>query len=247
MNLNTLQNLGISEKAAKIYLATLALGTAAVKDIALKSELKRPTVYVHLGELLNAGLLEKYPSGKKEYYKATDPKKLLARATHNLKEVEYLIPELTALQGSVAGRPQVSILEGRSALLQVYEEICRANSICFWSDLKAVEIHFSQMFIKIAESIKLNEIRTREIIADTAEAKSSNRRFAATAGKTYASRLAVKSGINNDNAIFGDTLAIFRIQQNNLFVVLIKEPTIAATMKTMFDMAWESAAPFIGR
>lgn len=247
MQLETLQNLGFSDKAAKIYLATLSLGTASVQDIAQKAELKRPTVYVHLDELLKQGLIERFQSGKKELYKAADPSMLEKRAEHQLKAVKQLVPELLSIQNHITGKPQVSVLEGRRALEEVYRDICQANSIRFWSDLTAVEVHFQEMFIKIAESVNENEIRCREIIADTPEAKKSSKRYAATAGKTYSSRVATKSGIQNDSAIYGDTVAMFRIHQNNLFVILIKEPTIAATMKTIFDMAWESAMPWVGR
>lgn len=247
MHTTALQNLGLSEKAVQIYLATLALGTASVQDIAQKSGLKRPTVYVHLEELERHGLIHKYPQGKKEYLRAADPKKLESRAENQLQEIKKIIPELVSLQNTVSGKPQVSVLEGRKGIEQVYEEICTANSIRFWSDLRAPEQHFLEVINKIADAIAVNEIKTKEIVADTPETKKSVKRYAVSAGKTYSARIATKPGIQNDNAIYGDTVAMFRIHQNNFFVILIKEPTIAETMRTMFDMAWESATPFVGR
>ena len=50
-----LQNVGLDEKTAKVYMAVLALGTSSVKTIAEKAELKRPTVYLHLDELMQKG------------------------------------------------------------------------------------------------------------------------------------------------------------------------------------------------
>lgn len=243
-----LQKLGLSEKGAKIYLATLSLGVATVQAIAARAELKRPTVYVHLKELLAAGFVEIVPSGKKELFKATDPVNLEKRAEREYEEIKKIVPELKFLQKEVIGRPLVSVMEGRKALEQIYKEICQANNLRFWSDLGAVEDYFQEMFVEIAEAVNKNEIRAREIIADTAEAKKSSKRYAATAGKTYSSRIAARSpGIFNDNVIYGDTVAMFRIHHHNLFVILIKEPTIAETMKTIFDMAWESGKPFVGR
>jgi len=58
-------------------------------------------------------------------------------------------------------------------------------------------------------------------------------------------KLYISSGpIFNDSFIYDNVVALFRIQQNNLFVVRIEDPTIAATMKTLFEMAWQSAKPF---
>ncbi len=248
MNLSILTSLGLSEKAAKIYLATLSLGVATVQDIALKAEIKRPTAYIHIEELFREGLLEKYPSGKKEFFKAADPIRLEKRAERQLKEVHELVPELHTIQQQMTGRPHVSILEGRKALDLIYRELQEANQIRFWSDLAAVEKNFSDKFIEIAEAVNKNEIRCREIIADTPEAKKSSKHYATIAGKTYSSRLATKpSGIWNDNSIYDDVVAMFRIQGYNLFVIRIEEPVIANTMKTLFDMAWDSGTPFVGR
>lgn len=248
MELKALQSIGLSEKAAKIYLSTLSLGTASIQDIAKKAEIKRPTAYIYVEELVKDGLLEKYPSGKKETFKAVDPIMLEKRIERQLQEAKNLIPDLQAIQNQMSGRPKISFLEGREALEQIYQEICNANQIRFWSDLRAVEKNFQEMFIKIAEAVNKNETRTREIIADTSEAQKSSKHYASIAGKTYSSRIATKTpGIFNDNAIYDDIVVIFKIQGHNVFAIRIEEKAIADTMKTMFDMAWDSATPFIGR
>lgn len=247
MKLEALQNLGLAEKSARVYLAALSLGKATVQEVARKAGVKRPTAYLHIADLIQRGLMATYPSGKKELYQARDPVIFETLAEQRLQEIKDFLPDLRNLQNEAGGRPQITIMEGREAIRQIYKEICEANSIRFWSDLKQVEDAFQEMVREIAESINRNEVRTREIITDSAEARKSARRFAATAGKSYTARLAAKAGIQNDNAIYGDTVAMFRIHANNFFVVLIKEPTIAATMKALFDMAWESAVPFIGR
>lgn len=248
MKMEVLKHTGLSEKSAKVYLAALSLGTATVQEIAVKAGLKRPTVYIHVEDLLNEGLLSRLPVGKKDYFKAADPKVLEKRSAAHLEELRKTLPDLELLHATKQGRPNVSILEGRKALEQVYRDICEANSIRFWSDLSSVEELFQEMFVKIAEAVNKNEIRCREIIADTPEARKSSKRYAATAGHTYSSRIAGKTpGIFNDNAIYGDTVAFFRLHRATLFVILIKEPTIAETLKTLFDMAWETGKPFVGR
>lgn len=248
MELDILKHTGLSEKSAKVYLAMLALGTATVQEVAVKAGLKRPTVYVHMEDLLQEGLVTRLVVGKKDYFKAADPKVLEKRSAEHLEELRKTLPDLELLHATEQGRPNVSILEGRKGLEQVYRDICEANSIRFWSDLNAVENLFPEMFTKIAEAVSKNEIRTREIIADTPEARKSAKRYAVTAGPTYSARIAGKTpGIFNDNAIYGDTVAFFRLHRATLFVILIKEPTIAETLKTIFDMAWSGATPYVGR
>ena len=47
-----LKQLGLEEKQAKIYLASLELGPDTAQNIAYKASLKRPTTYVILEELI---------------------------------------------------------------------------------------------------------------------------------------------------------------------------------------------------
>jgi len=105
---------------------------------------------------------------------------------------------------------------------------------------------FPETHEKINESVLKNQIRTREIIADTPEARRSAKRAYLATGKSYSVRLATEPGIKNDSCVYGNTVALFRIYQYDLFVVRIEDPTIASTMKAIFDMAWKSARPFIG-
>lgn len=245
MNIAPLQNLGLSKKAAEIYLATLSLGSASVMQIAKAVNMKRPTAYFHINNLLQEGLLETLVVGKKTYYRAADLEMLQKRAQENMQLIQDALPEFEALRNATAGKPRLRMLEGDKGLQAVYDEITKANAIRFWADLAAFEKKFASSFHAISSAIAENHIRTREIIPDTLEARQSSKRYASVAGKYYASRIATKGAIYNDSAIYGNTIAFFRIQDIQLYVILIEEPTIAATMSALFDMAWESAEPFI--
>lgn len=240
-----LNGLGLSPKASQIYLAALASGTSSVQTLANKAGLKRPTAYLHLQELLEAGLLEKVPVGKKDYYLASSPQKLEYAASERLMKVKQVMPELLALQNAATGKPGVTVLEGRKGMAEVYKEISTANSIRFWTDLSVFEHKFADMFRLLSEAIQQNQIRTREIIADTPEARRSSKRYAVTAGKFYSSRVSTVAGLQNDSAVYNNVLALFRIHEYNLYVVRIEDVTIAETMKALFDMAWHSAKPFV--
>ncbi len=247
MDLSLFQNLGISEKASKIYVTALSLGTASVQDLAQKSGLKRPTTYLHVDELLSQGLLTKLPIGKKEYFIAVDPSLLEQRASQHLSLIKQAIPNLKHLQETAQGKPHITILEGEKGIKQIYNEIRHANSIRFWGHLSKIETTFSSSVKNIARSINKEKITSHEIINDDSESRRASRRYADTAGATYSSRLATIQGIENDNAIYNNIAALFRIEGVNLYVIRIEDPTIVNSMKSLFDMAWHSAKPFIGK
>lgn len=241
--IKALQTLGINEKQAKVYLALLALGTSPVKKIAEKCELKRPTVYVYLEEMQKVGFIQKITIGKKEYYQALSPKTLEKLLDENVSSFKKHVQELELIQQTEQGRPSVTFFEGEKGINTIYEEIKKSRELIFWSDLSSVERIFPESYRKINQATIENKIYTREIIADNADARASSKRWSATAGEYYSSRLA-SGPIFNDSIIYDNVVCFLRLQEFNLFVVRIEDVTIATTMKTLFNMAWHSAKPF---
>jgi sugar-specific transcriptional regulator TrmB len=242
--LQALQTVGLDEKEGKVYLAILALGTSSVKDIAYKSELKRPTVYLYLEELVKKGFVQRIPLGKKKYYQPVSPREIERRLELNVSSFKKEIALLESIGQKQQGRPTVQVFEGEAGLHQVYKDMIDMKEIIFWSDLSSVERIFPEEYRKMSERVMEKKIFTREILADTPEARQSSKRWSIAAGDYYTSRLAT-GPIFNDSVIYDNVVCFFRLQAHNLFVVRIEDVTIATTLKTMFDMAWLSAKPFI--
>ena len=142
MNIETLTSIGLNQKAAKIYLAALQLGVSSVQKIAQKAGIKRPTAYIHIQELLQQGILQKVPSGKKEYYTPADPEVLKERFTQNYQTFQAGLQEMKNLYKGFEGKLKVRVLEGEKGLEEVYNKICKANQIYFIADLMSVEKKF---------------------------------------------------------------------------------------------------------
>lgn len=237
-------SLGLEEKAAKIYVAGLALGTTSVQELARKSSLKRPTVYLHLDDLVRRGLFEHLVINKKKYYRAVEPTVLEEQLTRNLALLKAEIPKLTSLRADTMGRPQVQVFEGEAGIKRVYDEIKKANSVVFWSNMIGPSTPFHDEYMEICEAMRDNGAGAREIIADTKEARRYSRLVAKVTGPTYRARIATVDGLENDSAVYGKVTALFRVHGLNMFVVRIEDPSIASTMRAMFEMAWKTARPF---
>ena len=90
-----LQNLGLNEKEAKVYIALIQLGKATAYSIATRSNLKKPTTYVVLETLIDKGIVQKLPRAKKAVYVAIAPEELFAVAKSKIKNAEEeILPEL---------------------------------------------------------------------------------------------------------------------------------------------------------
>ena len=83
--LKILQNLGIQEKQAKVYLACLELGSATIQELAQKSKVKRTSIYNFLEELKNLGLITEIKEGKKLLLIPENPETVVKRAEQRLE------------------------------------------------------------------------------------------------------------------------------------------------------------------
>ena len=72
-----LQEIGLNEKEAKVYLAALELGQSVVQDIAKKAGVNRATTYFVIEGLMKMGLMSSFHKGKKQYFVAADPDRLI--------------------------------------------------------------------------------------------------------------------------------------------------------------------------
>src|SRR3989344_1564256 len=71
-----LQEIGLNEKEAALYLALLQVDAASVIDLSKKTKINRSTVYVVLEGLMKKGLVSETQIGKKVHYQAEAPERL---------------------------------------------------------------------------------------------------------------------------------------------------------------------------
>jgi len=114
-----LQNAGLSENEAKIYLATLELGQTSVSRIARQAEIKRTTVYLSLESLMQKGLVSAIKKDGKTNYFAEDPRDLERIMEKRKKEISDLIPQLLAFTNLIDNKPEIRYFEGDEGIKEV--------------------------------------------------------------------------------------------------------------------------------
>ena len=68
--IEALQNLGLTDKEARVYTALLKRGRTSAYGIAEESGLKKPTTYVILDDLIEKGLASRIPRVRKQLFVA---------------------------------------------------------------------------------------------------------------------------------------------------------------------------------
>src|SRR4051812_15857722 len=102
-----LQQLGLNDKEARVYVAALFLGPSSVQKISEQADINRATAYVILDQLADPGLLRQSQEGKKTVFVAEPPEaleQLSERQQDLIKEprhqLQRMMPELSEVSRS---------------------------------------------------------------------------------------------------------------------------------------------------
>lgn len=124
-----LEEIGLSEKEAKIYLALLQVDSSTIHDIAEKTDINRTTVYPVLESLEKKGLVSEVQVGKKVSYVAAPPERLETYVERQkilfeekAKRLVDVIPQIKSMEREQGERPIVKYFEGRDGAISAHEE-----------------------------------------------------------------------------------------------------------------------------
>lgn len=152
-----LTDLNLSDLESKFYLTSLSTGGASIGELAKKTGIDRSTAYFIAEELKNKGYLEEdYKKYKKQVF-VKEPGYLLSVlkkqkekfALHE-KELDGLLPQLSASYAKGDFKPVLRFYKGREGLQEIRDDIfataCR--EILLYTNQKASEQVFTNKDMK---------------------------------------------------------------------------------------------------
>ncbi len=237
-----LEFLGLNQKEAKIYLASLELGEATIQEIAKQAGLKRPSLYNLMEGLIKQGLIQPVVRRNRHKFVAADPndlEKLIQRRNEVLKET---LPELKALSNiSALTKPRIRLYEGVDGAKVVYQDILNTKKpVKAFSGVKmGYEAlgEFADEYIQ--ERIK-NNIPIKLIAPNDFWGRDHQRKDKRSKRET---RLIPKDKFpfSMEANIYGNKVNFVGFKKGRIVGVIIENPEIAKTMTSIFDFAWEYA------
>lgn len=234
-----LQNLGLSEKEAQVYVALLKLGRGSAYAIAGESGLKKPTTYVILGELMKKGLANKMPRMRKQMFVPKPPDELFALAEERISISKSVLPQLMALIERGKKKPQTLFFEGMKSVREVFFQQARRMAgrelvgfYAYVENLPEVDLFAREYHKELAR----RDVRIRGFVPDhpaevwyrktDAEQK---RTIKVVPFEEYSSDISVD---------IGDEHIMF-FAPRDMQVTLIENERIAKTMRQFFEMLWK--------
>ncbi|TSC75407.1 MAG: transcriptional regulator TrmB [Parcubacteria group bacterium Gr01-1014_33] len=233
------EQLGLTQKEAAIYLATLELGQAPVLRIAQKAGVKRPTAYITLSSLHEKGLIDIIPKRATTFYRATDPDLLLEKFNEKVGKFKSLLPELKAISNSSPNKPKVKFYEGKTSILSLYEkEIFNRHEILALVSIKElIRVLSAKELNDLVHIMKATGTHIREFVEKSSEAeeylKEKNR---LALGETKF--LTPELHFNIDILVYENTVAM--ISPKTVIAVLIEDIAIANAQRQFLEFLWKS-------
>jgi len=247
---NQLKEMGFSQKEARIYLASLELGEAAIQDIASRAGVSRASTYLVIEALKARGLVCLLEEGKKKLYCATPPsalEDLIEKESHVIekkkKRLGKIMPMLFALMNAESERPHIQYLEGPEGIRTMREMFLEMDG----EVLQMVPLEDAERIepIKEGRDAHLEKMATagmtsRALLIGDPESMKSLPVFP---GSTIRMISKEEFPVHGEITVRGNTVFLYAFK-DSLMAVVITNQQIADALRTLFELAWKGSKEY---
>ncbi len=238
------QALGLSDKEAKVYVASLFLGPAPVQKIAEQAEVNRATAYVILDQLADLGLVSQSTEGKKTVFVAEGPEALrhlfdrqIEQVEERRKDLDVLLPELVQNQRSEkSAAPVVRVYKGREGVEAIGREFNRKTKP---GSQGYGFVNYDEVE-KIAPDILKRSPKARLKKQVSSKIIYSYRKAVPSDPKLLRQTVKINEPVKADISMRDDMVAFSTYAGKNSIGVVIESPEIVGALKQLFELSWKS-------
>lgn len=239
-NSTVLQDLGLSEKESRVYLALLSVEQADVGEIAKISKLKRPTIYLLLEDLRKKGLVLKIPHAKKAIFIAQDPDKFFHDSFEKVKTAYASLGELKSIQKK-NDKVSTKYFEGeegiKEALFYRYKELENSEIVGFFAKAETLTPKHVSVSHQWRKTMNTIGVKVRAIAPNHQSLKEFrdtdtevNQLFKTVPIAEYSSDVSIHA---TDLFV---CITLFSVQQ----AIIIENPAIVKTIREIFELSWKN-------
>lgn len=235
-----LKRLGLSDKESKVYLALLSAGSCNISDISKHSGVPRPAIYRVIPFLQKRELITETIRGRRTFYAATHPDKLLHLIDDATEDLHAVLPDLTSKYTAKGSSPIVRVLHGKDGIRSIFHDLVttlkKGETFYRYSapnDVRDVEKYLPRDYRAIRDAKKL------ERLVITSESIKGTKRPRLERGIKI---LPAKSefDFNTTQIIYGDKIAF--IDYSAEIGLVIENARLANFHKTIFLALYKTLA-----
>lgn len=229
-----LQEFGLNEREAKIYLQVLRDQGETASTIAKRTKINRTTAYLELDNLIEKGLVSYITKNKKKFFQAVEPEKFIEILELKKKRMTEILPQLKELHKTISPF-KMEILEGKEGVKTLYNDIIKnsKNAFAFGVTGNAFEI-LKFEFPHLAKEAKRLNLKLKYLANKDAERQLKN------LPKDFIEIKYLPKEVKSDvtTIIYNDKIAIQSLVKENIFVVIIHDKALSTGYLNYFQYMW---------
>jgi len=240
-----LQEIGLNEKEATVYIALLQFDNASVIDLSNKTKINRSTTYTVLESLAKKGLVSETTVGKKTRYQAESPERLETfieqrklSLDEQAKKLKDIIPQIKSVQRENGQKPIVKFFEGKDGIVSANTELFSDK----YDEKTTYLIYPKDLVDELFNDTERRKYRSARLLKDI----KSKVIYTYSKGEILADNTGERIKIDEnkypltcDISIYGDKVRI-SILGKSLSGIFIKSKDFAETMKSLFKLIYDN-------
>lgn len=241
MDLEILEDLGLTNAEIKVYITLLRLGSAQAGEVIEKSGIQSSVVYRSFGTLINKGLINFILQGKKKIYQATKPESFFDFIEEKKRKFSEILPELKKQQEFSRKKETATIFKGVQGIKEVYSIMINTKAreyLTFGGGPITVKIMGLTWWLNLHNRRIANKLPSRQIF-DLAVRESGGTEIEKKK-MTDIRYLPKEFAQFQETIIVGDKIAI-AVFSEEPYAFLIEDKNIAEGYKKYFETLWKQA------
>ncbi len=231
--LEELQELGLSQKEAQIYVTLAKLGEATGNEVAKETSSHRTVAYNILQQLIDKGLVNYVNKDKKRFFSISDPESLLVEVKEKEELANNLIKSIQKIKTVKRKFSNVEVYEGVTGMKIIFNELKKAKELRV---LNATGKAFEYL-IYSAEHVVKEMIRSSKprVIATQSMKNTELNKYKKLGMKV---KYLPKEAENDATTFIFDDRVVIQMLKGKPLLIVIENKEIYEGYKKDFDVFW---------
>jgi sugar-specific transcriptional regulator TrmB len=240
--IDSLQYAGLNDSQIKVYLYLLEEGVSTPPQIAKGTKIARTNCYNILRELDDLDLVDRKRNKARFIYIAQNPNSILRAMDKKRDNISKILPELFDIYKIQKNKPTVEYYDGLDQVEDIFlQTLNSTEEILSVESTKLLYKIDQKFFLDYDKELRRKQIFTRDILSpDSGTGYAASVKAIQGAYYKYRRMPAGAKNFASQILIWNNNVAHIAFEQP-YFGTIMRSEAIASAMRSLFEMAWESA------
>jgi sugar-specific transcriptional regulator TrmB len=240
MDIEILEDLGLTSSEIKTYITLLGLGNSTAGKILEKSGLQNSVVHRALNSLIEKGIVSFILEGQRKIYQASDPEYFNQYIDNKKSRFLSILPELKKKQLSAKEEEAAVIYRGKRGIQEVYYKLINLKAkeyLTFGGGEQCANYMGVNWWNNLHTKRVANKLSSRQVFDETVRPQAD---FILSRKMTNVKFLSHEFAQFQETVIVNDYVAV-NVFSENAYSFLIKDTKVAEGYKKYFELLWKLA------